>query len=57
MLWHATSVRNLGSGQVHAFLLLDEGRVLDKRFDEVVQYGRWDAAKSACILRQLCLAV
>lgn len=30
---------NLKSGQGHAFLLLDDMRVLDNRFDEVVTYS------------------
>jgi predicted transglutaminase-like cysteine proteinase len=30
---------NLKSGEGHAFLLLDDGRVLDNRFDDVVPYS------------------
>ena len=30
---------DLKSGEGHAFLLLDAGRVLDNRFDEVVRYA------------------
>jgi predicted transglutaminase-like cysteine proteinase len=30
---------NLKSGEGHAFLMLDDGRVLDSRFDEVVPYS------------------
>jgi predicted transglutaminase-like cysteine proteinase len=30
---------NLKSGEGHAFLILDDGRVLDSRFDDVVDYS------------------
>jgi hypothetical protein len=51
LVWHCTifsitlSVHsimfacNLKSGEGHAFLLLDDLRVMDNRFDEVVPYG------------------
>jgi predicted transglutaminase-like cysteine proteinase len=36
---HATMFAcNLKSGEGHAFLLMDDGRVLDNRFDEIVSY-------------------
>ncbi|MDN3273376.1 transglutaminase-like cysteine peptidase [Frankia sp. RB7] len=37
---HATMFAcNLTTGEGHAFLLLDDGRVLDNRFDEIVRYS------------------
>ncbi|QIO32311.1 transglutaminase-like cysteine peptidase [Bradyrhizobium sp. 1(2017)] len=37
---HATMwACNLKSGEGHAFLLLDDGRALDNRFNEIVSWG------------------